>query len=135
MGTLYVALNHDRKEAFMLGKSIGRIPVNSTLEELESYFADYHDDAFYRDIARRLFEFGVQEVETDTGDLHELYEDYRYVDSAFESYRDYVGKYVVAEEDWDSNRISNYKNLAVATAPTLIGKIGTMFGINIKGNK
>ena len=128
MGALYVALNHDRKEAFMLGKSLCNVPVNASLAELENHF-DFYDDDYYRDLARRLHEFGVQGIDSDCGSLFELYEDYRYVDSAFEAYRDYVGSYVIYEEDWQNSptRKNDCGKIGVAVAfKGALGKLSDM---------
>lgn len=113
MGVYFVAVNHDRKEGFAVGKCLGFSgcdPVTfayfkvtpTTEQEMIDYIwseldpaRNYTKDFVYEDavdLGTRLWKFGVQEVlSTDEAYDDEKYDDYVMVDSYYDNDSD-VGR-------------------------------------------
>lgn len=103
MGVLHYALNHTRKEAFILDKTIsnyGFAPDKrpKTYEEMYAYvWSEMDPETNFVDaewgtpenaerIAKMLWEFGVEDGVSDSNDIiEEQYHDYKYVGSIYEN--------------------------------------------------
>lgn len=98
MGTRYVALNHDTKQAFAVGRmsfqdygehtnynTVPYLPKTHT-EMLNYLIAEGYDEELAWNLGIRLHAFGVQEVQDTCSDIVEdEYGDYIMVDSVYVS--------------------------------------------------
>lgn len=138
MGNLYVALNHDRKEAFQLGKSSFYLHLlsddrhNSTvspivrdvlLAELRGTYSHW-TDAQINTFADEFIAFKPHSIYDDCSDtVLEYYRHYVYTGSVYDDDAD-IGSPIHEEckgdsEVWDADP---------STAPHLQGQLGTIHG-------
>lgn len=144
MGILYVALNHDRKEGFAVGKCISFCGYNEetyesftvvpkTEQEMIEYvwseidpernFTKNYTYADAQAMGTRLWKFGVHECMStdDLYDADDKYKEYVYVDSIYDNDSDVGQPLLYSDDDYQPN----------TDGPPIVGKLGIMQGITI----
>lgn len=117
MGTIYYAINHDRKEVFYLGKAYGadallRPARNNDFEafrwEMANIFVALPVMEF-NDLVHRLWDFDIQLIDDDgSGEPHEYFCDYWIVDAAYTdpcSWNEVVGELLGEGSDATPERL------------------------------
>lgn len=133
MGVLHYALNHTRKEAFILGKPISNYgfakdKLPKTYEEMYAYVwaeidpehnhvdPEYGTPAEAERIAKMLWTFGVEDGSSDASDeMAELYHDYKFTGSIYEN-DDEIGQLAYMYNRHDDKQPGSPLTMVVNTA-------------------